>query len=109
MQKKEVMRHGDLAITKINKIPTGFILTKNNILAYGEVTGHKHAIIADRQKENLFNIYEDGNGNHVIEVIKGRVNLVHEEHETITLEPGIYWQTVQVEYDPIENMRKVID
>ena len=54
------------------------------VLEYGEVTGHAHAI-KDIHKCDL---YLEGT-RRFLEVCYA-VPLTHEEHDTITLEPGIY-------------------
>lgn len=57
------------------------------ILAYGEVTGHAHAI-DDKNAEQLTN---DALTTRFLQVLgEAGVDLVHEEHDTITVPPGVY-------------------
>ena len=107
---EKLIRHGDLGIIKLSKLPKNLKEKKSKdnkfILALGEVTGHKHVLTPI--KESTVKFYEDEKGNHVLE-INGTALLTHEEHATIKLDTGIWYQTVQVEYDPLENYKKVID
>ncbi|MGQ9371220.1 hypothetical protein [Azospirillum sp. ST 5-10] len=67
------------------------------ILAYGEVTGHSHAMAGERVRYFL----EDGSGRGFIQVHGGApVALRHEEHGTVPVEPGLYEVRRQREYRP---------
>jgi hypothetical protein len=72
------------------------------VLAYGEVTGHAHAIADDDAA--LWEIDLDA---RFLEIVS-EVDLVHEEHSTITLPPGNYRVVQQREYSP-EEVRRVAD
>lgn len=80
------------------------------VLAHGEVTGHAHAIGSPRAA--LFR--DDGsnggsNGRTLLQVIGAdAVQLSHEEHGTIALDPGLYEVRRQREYSP-EEIRNVAD
>jgi hypothetical protein len=65
------------------------------VLAYGEVTGHAHAI-ADRDAE----LYSQPNTeDRFLRIMASSgVELQHEEHSTITLPPGNYIVRRQREY-----------
>jgi hypothetical protein len=78
------------------------------VLAYGEVTGHAHAI-ADADVE----LYAYGETADAVErflrVGAGGATLVHEEHGAITLAPETTYQVYsQFEYEP-EALRLVAD
>ncbi len=73
------------------------------VLAYGEVTGHAHAIHA--QAATLFDLGDVGS---VLRVTK-RVVLRHEEHAEIELPPANYRVVIQREYQPGELPRQVVD
>ena len=64
------------------------------VLAYGEATGHAHAI-ADADAE----LIELEDGGRFLVTARG-VSLRHEEHETIELPPGSYRVVRQREYAP---------
>jgi len=71
------------------------------VLAYGEVTGHAHALT---DKTCTLYAWE---GNRLLEV-KQPTDLNHEEHSTITVAPGNYKIIQQKEYSP-EAIRNVAD
>lgn len=73
------------------------------ILAYGEVTGHAHAISGRHAK--LFDVR--GWVDRLLVVTKATA-LMHEEHSRIKLPPGTYRVKRQREYSP-EEIRNVAD
>jgi hypothetical protein len=112
-------RQGDVALEKITSLPKEakkLSLKDNNpipniiysgnfdpaskevILAWGEVTGHKHAINMD------FATMYEWNGDRILEIKPG-AKLRHQEHDPITLDPGIYKIVHQQEYTPKEVVR----
>lgn len=101
----EIYRQGDVLIIKVKELPQ--VLTKvqpdkgRNILAYGEVTGHAHALPA---KTCL--LQEDPEGKRFLTIPK-IAKLTHEEHNTITLPRGNYQIIQQVEYQ--REFRQVVD
>ncbi len=72
------------------------------VLAYGEATGHAHAI-AEPHVE-LFDL----SGERMLQV-DAPANLVHEEHDDIALPAGLYEVVQQREYDPDQGSRSVLD
>ncbi len=72
------------------------------VLAYGEVTGHAHAI-ADPGAE-LVVTADDVR----LLIVEAEVALRHEEHATITIPPGTYEVRQQREYTPTA-IRNVAD
>ena len=72
------------------------------VLAYGEVTGHAHAI-----HETTTELYALKTGERYL-LVGDLSRVVHEEHDTITLEPGIYEVVQQREYTP-QGIRNVAD
>ena len=84
------------------------------VLAEGEATGHYHAIYMEDMLEEAGvtlckdSEYTSTNGGLIIE--GASVELKHEEHDTITLEPGFYLQRIVKEYDHISGItRRVAD
>ena len=82
------------------------------ILAYGEVTGHKHRVRAYMDTGSLPARLFDVGEMRFLDVREPSA-LVHEEHAPITLEPGIYKVSkfgtgTQREYTP-EAIRSVAD
>ena len=95
-------RHGDLLIESVKEIPASAKIRKNNVAAYGEVTGHSHAVLDGV-------LYEDAQGTVYIRASAGTV-ITHEEHGQIALPEGDYIVTHQREYDPWEQAaRQVMD
>lgn len=96
---KEILQHGDVVLKRIDNIPGKAKKAKTAgdiILAEGEVTGHAHRI-KDIDKAELF----INNGLYMLQVNEP-VDLVHEEHKTITIQPGNYEIDRVKEYDPFE-------
>ena len=99
-------RQGDVFVERVKSIPADLTPKTRDrgriVLAYGEVTGHAHAL-----DETLAELFENQAG--VLYLKLGEVgHLRHEEHATITLEPGVYRVTHQREYSP-EAIRRVAD
>jgi hypothetical protein len=106
-------RQGDVLIVSVNHIPTGVAERKRDagrvILAYGEVTGHAHAI-DDTVAEPKAAIFEDPDatdGSLFLRVASA-TGLVHEEHARVDLPAGEYRVIRQREYSP-EEIRNVAD
>lgn len=100
-------RHGDLNISKTDKL-VGYKARKDNVLAWGEATGHAHRI-KPKTKEDVVEIYENEKGELAIKV-KGVAVVTHEEHHTIEIPTGTYQIIREREYDYFQmNSRKVID
>lgn len=97
-------RQGDIMLIKRQAIPAEAVEQKNDnrvVLAWGEATGHAHAIPTTHATA-----YE-WKGNTLVKV-KPDGKLVHEEHTAIPLDPGAYELRRQVEYTP-ERLRQVAD
>jgi len=74
------------------------------ILAYGEVTGHAHAIM-DKTTE----FFQCDDGRKILLVKDDETKLSHEEHGTITIPKGEYEIVQQREYDPELHSVQVLD
>ena len=84
------------------------------VLAEGEATNHYHAVYMDDLLEGadvtLCKSGEYTRQNDGIIVTGAPVELRHEEHNTITLEPGFYLQRIVNEYDHVSGIaRRVAD
>jgi hypothetical protein len=104
-----IYRQGDVLIRRVDSIPTGAKLVKRDegriVLAYGEVTGHAHAIM-DREAELL--TVPDVDARFLRIMASSGVELRHEEHATIKLPAGNYEIVQQREYTP-EAIVRVVD
>jgi hypothetical protein len=97
-------RQGDVLLIPVSTVVVGKPVKRDRgrvILAYGELTGHAHAISSRNAT-----LYE-GPG-QVLRIIAKEVKLEHEEHATIVLPPGDYQLVHQREYSP-EEIRRVQD
>lgn len=102
-------RQGDVMIRQVATIPTNASFKKNEgriVLAYGEVTGHAHAIAEHEAKEYTMQEAE-GAVRRFLEVASG-ASVKHEEHATVELPSGFYEIIQQREYSP-EAIRNVAD
>jgi hypothetical protein len=124
------LRQGDVLLQPVASLPPGCTEIPNDkgriVLAYGEVTGHAHAIAdhvayAERRgaaaeeiasaaiarAQTKARLWKAQNGERYLEVTE-MVNLTHEEHTAHALLPGIYHLPTQVEYTPAA-LRRVAD
>ena len=96
-------RHGDVMIESVDQLPKTSRKSSHVILAHGEVTGHSHRI-EDREAAVLYECPEG----LFLEVTAAKAKVVHEEHQTIELEKGLYRVWRQREYSP-EEIRTIRD
>ncbi|HUR86030.1 MAG TPA: hypothetical protein VMY78_11850 [Solirubrobacteraceae bacterium] len=96
----KLYRQGDVLVQQVDTIPGGLLaVPKDNgrvILAYGEVTGHAHAVEGDVQflAADLADLEER------FLRVENEAQVVHEEHSTITLPPGNYRVVVSASTRP---------
>jgi hypothetical protein len=94
-------RQGDVLIRRIPALPSGLTEVPLDegrvILAYGEVTGHAHAVEGDVQ---LLAADLEEMEQRFLRVEGEHAQVVHEEHRTVALPPGDYEVTRQREYAP---------
>jgi len=98
-------RQGDVGLIPVAEIPAGAKPVKRDkgriVLAYGEVTGHAHAIGG-----STATLYQAGEDRFLS--VTRKTSLKHEEHAKVVLEPGVYKVRHQREYSPQE-IRRVAD
>ena len=100
-------RQGDVYLEQVAELPKGLkAIQGRDYIALGEATGHAHQLEVDLTQGAV--LFEDDKGNLWVKVDKA-TDLRHEEHSTITLEPGVYKTTIQKEFDPWEGLRNVAD
>lgn len=103
----KIYRHGDVLIKPIDKLPSNLTKKKDNILAYGEATGHNHQLV--ELELGSLEVYQSKEGKIYFRADKP-VQLQHQEHKTITIDPGSFIIDIERERDPFtENINKVID
>lgn len=104
-----LIRQGDVLIVPCPNLPadTAVVARENGrlILAHGEATGHAHAIVDEAaelvtadQAADLYLLVHGAES----------VPLVHDEHDTLLIPPGVYRVVRQREYTP-EGVRGVSD
>ena len=99
-----IYRHGDIWLKSIDGIPEGAVKEETNVLVRGEHTGHAHTLVEDDTYELLIKDMKK-----YLKVYKP-TQLNHQEHHTITIEPGIYRIDIEREIDPFEGkIREVRD
>ena len=86
---------------KFSALPTGGV-----IVAEGEVTGHKHVIVAE--PDSLVEIAQDERG-YFLKVNKGQAVMQHVQHGVQTIERGLWFIPRQVEFDEGLEYRNVSD
>lgn len=117
--KRVQYRQGDVLLVPVDEVPAGLsgVPRENGrlILAHGEVTGHAHEIVDDRAElygtpnlEGGLISVDEAAELYLLVHGDGPVELVHDEHATITVEPGAYRRIRQREYAP-EETRLVAD
>lgn len=110
---RQVFRQGDVLVRQTRKRPSdrAKVITDRGrtILAYGEVTGHAHEVIAVPGTDDVpaQQLFEEPDGTRIL-VLKRDGELRHEEHGTIALGKGSYEVIRQREYSPA-GLRNVAD
>lgn len=112
-------RQGDILLVPVNELPGDLTeVPRQNgriVLAEGEITGHLHAIDAEEavflaedldSPEGRFLIVEEA---EAITKEAAGVALTHPEHDTVTLEPGLYEVRRQREYTAAGGIDVVAD
>lgn len=100
-------QQGDVTIEHA-KIPPNAKRRYGGVLAEGESTGHAHRL--NIPGGVVAELFEEEKGDLYLRVVGGNVELVHEEHKPITIEPGEYVVGRVLEYDyDTEEARTVMD
>lgn len=110
-KKAEIYRQGDVLLVRVDDLPQGMrdaTADDRIVLAYGEVTGHAHAVypeikvIDGERKKVLPAKLWDAGAERYLQVLE-KTALEHEEHASIELPVGNYKVIQQREYDPQMN------
>lgn len=100
-------RQGDILFIKLDEKPSGDIIPRDPqnrlVVAEGEATGHAHAI-----HEETATLYWDDVLNRAWVVVDDTADVVHEEHEPVTLDMGVWMVVYQRQYIRGE-VRRVLD
>lgn len=102
LKTNNLARHGDLSFRRVDKMPVKGKKVTSFALALGEVTGHSHKLVGNVAVAEF-------EGFRYLNVLKDST-VSHEEHKTITLEPGVYKVITEREFDYFgAEIRKVVD
>ena len=100
----KIYRQGDVLLKEIVDIPQDTTKAKHNILAFGEVTGHKHQLLS-----NQIVVLEDKSAQKYVQ-LQQKTILRHEEHNAIEIDLGNYQVIIEREFNPFEGeIRQVMD
>lgn len=105
----KTFRQGDVMIRQIKQLPPDAKDTTPDdriVLAYGEVTGHAHAIAPGQARE--FSLADAAGAVRRFLSVVSEATVRHEEHAPIPLGPGFFEIIQQREYTP-EEIRSVAD
>ena len=96
-------QQGDVIIKPVKAVPTDAQPLGTRVLREGEATGHAH--VATGEGVQLFI-----RGEALYMRVPAGTEVVHEEHATITVPPGVYEISAVREYDHFaEEARPVLD
>lgn len=102
-------RQGDIFFKTVSKdnLPSKLKKKTDNILAYGEVTGHSHKIMSPSISE--MESFVDEKGDIYVLSPNEDIRIGHDEHDVITL-PKNEWICVsrQREFDALSSSREKI-
>lgn len=115
----KMYRQGDVLLVKVEELPKKARKSKTDIVLRGEATGHAHRLVDGTIYRFRGEITrgEAAGGSHVVTWLeqmfvtaKKGTSLVHDEHDPIQIEPGVYEVIRQREFDGVErDPRLVVD
>ena len=97
------IRQGDVLLVRVDQPAASVVDVPREdgrvVLAHGEVTGHAHAIVDEAAQ-----LVTAAEADELFLIVHGdvSVSLVHEEHETLMVDPGVYRVVRQREYRPAQ-------
>jgi hypothetical protein len=102
------LQQGDVLLARVEALPPGAVQRavdpRGIVLADGEATGHAHVIERERGVE----AYECGGTLYVANQTGKPVALSHQEHHTITVDPGVWRVGIVREYDHLQDMERLV-
>lgn len=117
----KVLRQGDVILIPSQRQPSASakVITDQGrtILAYGEVTGHSHEVIAavdpgvligDADAVPAQQLFEELNGSRIL-VLKRDCHLTHQEHGAIALSGGTTFEVRRQAEWSLDDVRNVAD
>lgn len=113
MKEIGLVQQGDVLFHRIDALPAGVVEKKPEggraIFAYGEATGHHHSAVVEVEGDvPNFTLFEK-DGVLYMEVNRD-TEVTHQEHNPVTLTPGVYRRGLVQEVDPFtDEVRSVRD
>lgn len=103
----ESRRQGDVLLVKVERLPQGdgreeAPINGRHILAYGEVTGHHHAVVSAPDVA-LPKLKWFGQQRYL--VADAPFEVVHEEHDAHPFEAGVYEVVGRFQYNEAQQQR----
>lgn len=102
---KHLLRQGDVLLVPVPvaSVKGACVGKDSRVLAYGEVTGHKHVLHGRgaqffQEQETVFAV-----------VGKEGAELAHDTHELVKVPKGVYEVRLQREFDLVNGVRQVMD
>lgn len=106
------IRQGDVYLIPVAEVPADAAPVARDkgrlILAYGEVTGHAHAIMAP-DAELLATPGATAEQVDRYLRIRSSATVVHEEHAPLAIAPGLYRVVIHEEWTDAMEPRRVVD
>ncbi len=100
--RRGLIRQGDVLLAPVKALPSEVVAVRRAVgplvLAKGEATGHAHAI--REPGASLFRSIGRGNASAYLVVDDVPATLTHEEHDALTIAPGVWEVRQQREYVP---------
>lgn len=108
----QVYRQGDVFMRRVAELPSGALPVDRDdrgriVLAYGEVTGHAHAIYADGAAEYVVREAEAIVARYI--VTTADVAVEHEEHTAHVIPAGAVVEVIQQVEETDDGVRNVAD
>jgi hypothetical protein len=109
----QIIRHGEVILKPISKLPEGAMLkseVNRQIIAHSE-TGHHHTLVSDKIAQK-FQILTDDNGNTFLK-LNDFATLIHEKtgeevHTPHKVIPAIYQIVIKKQFDYFEKAMKQV-
>jgi hypothetical protein len=108
-EKPKQIQQGDVLLQEVENLPEGsgrIAITGPKIIARGEQTGHNHTI--DSDQADLWALSKNGVTEFYLEV-RNPVTIVHDEHKSLPIPPGIYRVGRVKEYDYFAEMERQLE
>lgn len=106
----EPVRHGDVLLIPVKSLPKNFKKQKDTVVAYGEATGHNHAIMPTKEEfAEKITVYLNDLAEKYV-VVETDAIIKHQEHKTLKVDKGVYKVVIERERDPFtQHINQVID